>query len=124
MATIEDLRTELEADTDQVSSVITLIERLADEVQHNLDDPEALQEVVNGMRANRDALAAAVAANIAGSSTEPGATTEPGTGSTNTTTEPGTGGTDVGSEPPVTPTSPTGAVTEGSPVEGPATGTA
>lgn len=57
MATLEDIREELAVDTDQTHSIITLIERLADEVAQNIGDPAALQEIVDGMRANRQSLA-------------------------------------------------------------------
>jgi hypothetical protein len=46
-----------------VDSAIALIQALADKIENNIDDPAALQALVDELNAKQEALAAAVAAN-------------------------------------------------------------
>jgi len=46
-----------------VDSAIALIQELADQIEDNINDPAALQALVDELNAKQEALAAAVAAN-------------------------------------------------------------
>lgn len=70
------LENEVTRDADVNSSAATLIGRLADEVERLKGDPTALQALVDRMRAQNDALAAAVAA-VPGDGGTGGGTPEP-----------------------------------------------
>lgn len=60
---IENLRAEVERNQSVDSSAITLLNALAAKVEENINDPAALQALVDQVRASNDALAAAVSAN-------------------------------------------------------------
>jgi hypothetical protein len=60
------LEAELTRDNDVNSSAATLIEKLADEIEAAGGDKAKLDELVAKLRAQSDALAAAVAANTPG----------------------------------------------------------
>lgn len=62
---IDQLKKELERNRDQVASNKALIERLVTAAEDAKDDPEELQAVLDGFRANTDVLAAS-AANTSG----------------------------------------------------------
>lgn len=62
-AVIEQLRTEVERNSTVDSSAITLLETLADKIEQLKQNPTELQALVDSMRAQSDALAAAVVAN-------------------------------------------------------------
>jgi Mg2+ and Co2+ transporter CorA len=65
MAAIEDLQTEVSQNTDLTSSVVRLVDGLADQLEEALanNDTAAVQAVVDQMRSNNQSLADAVAAN-------------------------------------------------------------
>lgn len=73
MATIEELKAAVAANTEVTQSAVTLIGGLADKIEELKDDPEQLGELVTQLRADSSALAAAVAA-------VPGPVTPPGEG--------------------------------------------
>lgn len=75
MATIEELKAAVAANTEVTQSAVTLIGGLADKIEELKDDPEQLGELVTQLRADGEALAAAVSAN-----TPPGPVTPPGEG--------------------------------------------
>jgi len=85
--------------TDSVLGVVT---NLAATIEANKNDPTALQALADSLRANDDAVAAAVSANTTPApgpvATEPPVIVDPGTGGgTGTgTTDPGTSGTGGG----------------------------
>ena len=60
---IENLRAEVERNQAVDGSAITLLNALAAKVEENINDPAALQALVDQVRASNDALAAAVVAN-------------------------------------------------------------
>jgi hypothetical protein len=64
MATLADLKSAVERDTTVTQSAITLLQGLSAKLQEAIQsgDPAKLQELKDGIDANTDALAAAVAA--------------------------------------------------------------
>lgn len=60
---IENLRLEIERNKSVDDSAITLLNALAAKVEENINDPAALQALVDEVRNSNDALAAAVTAN-------------------------------------------------------------
>lgn len=81
---IDELKAALEANTSVTDSVVQAFNRFMDEAEEAKDDPEELQALIDGYRANTERLAAAVAASTpaepGGEATEPGAgeETDPG----------------------------------------------
>ncbi len=65
VAAIEDLQSEVQANTDLTGSVVRLVDGLADQLEEALanNDTAAVQVVVDQMRSNNQSLADAVAAN-------------------------------------------------------------
>ena len=65
MATLEELQAEVSQNTTAVDSASRLISGLADQLEEAManDDPEAVQALVDQLRSNNSALAAAVAEN-------------------------------------------------------------
>lgn len=63
MATVEEVKAAVAAESTVISSAVTLINGLAAQVEAAKTDPAALDEVIANMKASSDALAAAVAAN-------------------------------------------------------------
>lgn len=59
----EALKAQVEANTQVAESAITLIQGLAAKIEELKDDPAALQALADQLKAEDDALAAAVAAN-------------------------------------------------------------
>lgn len=66
MLDLSQLEAEVARDSDVNSSAATLISALADEVEATKGDPAKVQELADRLRAQSDALAAAVAANTPG----------------------------------------------------------
>jgi len=60
------LQAEIERDQAVNTSAITLLASLAAQLEANINDPAALQVLVDQLKSNQDALAAAVAANTPG----------------------------------------------------------
>ncbi len=60
------LQAEVTRDESVNSSAITLLGSLAAQIEASKNDPAALQALVDSLKANQDALAAAVAANTPG----------------------------------------------------------
>lgn len=67
----DQLEAEVTRDADVNSSASTLISRLADEIEAGKNDPVRLQGLVDRLRAQQDALAAAVAAVPTSESSSP-----------------------------------------------------
>ena len=65
MASIDDIQKAVEAQSSVIDSVETLIEGLVAQVQAAGVDPAKVQAVLDGIAANSDRLAAAVAKNTA-----------------------------------------------------------
>ena len=63
MANLEALTAEVAANTDATLSVVTLVDRLADELEAAQNDPAQVQALVDELRANNQSIAAAVSAN-------------------------------------------------------------
>lgn len=63
MATLEELETQVEANTDAEQSAIVLIEGIVAELEAAKNDPVRLQAAIDNLRGSGDALAAAVVAN-------------------------------------------------------------
>ena len=65
MATLDDVLAETARDTEVTASAVTLLNRLTQMVQDalNTGDPAKVQAVLDQVRGNTDALAAAVIAN-------------------------------------------------------------
>jgi hypothetical protein len=65
MAAIDDLQSEVSANTDLTGSVVRLVDGLADQLEQALqnNDTAAVQAVVDQMRSNNQSLAQAVANN-------------------------------------------------------------
>lgn len=63
MATLDQLTTDVAADTDAVNSAVTLINGLAQQIKDAGTDPVALKALTDKLEANTSALAAAVTAN-------------------------------------------------------------
>lgn len=57
---VEELTAAVASQRDVVNSVLTLIGQLADAVEENVDDPEALMALVDDIKDNTQALAEAV----------------------------------------------------------------
>ena len=62
-AAVAELTNEVTRDGDVVSSATTLISGLADQIAASANDPVAVRALAANLKANTDALAAAVAAN-------------------------------------------------------------
>lgn len=62
-AVIEQLRTEVERNSTVDASAITLLQTLADKIEQLKQNPTELQALVDSLRAQSDALAAAVVTN-------------------------------------------------------------
>lgn len=62
-AAINELREEVTALTTSSQSAIALLDRLTDMVEEAADDPAEIRAIVADVRAQREALGAAVAAN-------------------------------------------------------------
>lgn len=66
MASIQDIKAKVEAQTTVVSSAVTLLQQLSNKIQELVNtgaDPAAIQAVLDELNANTDALATAVTAN-------------------------------------------------------------
>lgn len=57
---IDELRTSVEAQQETIESVITLLSEVTTRVEDNVDDPDALREIIDDVRANTRKLADAV----------------------------------------------------------------
>lgn len=65
------LESEITRDADVNSSASSLLAQLFAEVEANKNNPAKIQEIVDRVKANNDALSAAVAANTPGSTPAP-----------------------------------------------------
>ena len=63
MSKFDVLTEEVAALTDVVASAVAVIDNLATQIEDAKDDPEEIAAIVADLRAQKDALAAAVAAN-------------------------------------------------------------
>ena len=63
MAHLDEITAEVDGIATVGQSVLTLVERLADEIEHHKDDPAALADLSTRLRTTKDALAAAVVAH-------------------------------------------------------------
>lgn len=98
-----DLQGEVARSTSVSASGAALIERLADAVEANQQDPAALQAIVDQLRSNTDGLAGAITANTPAEGTDAGdtgvgavppeASGEPASGLPGGGSEPGSGNT-------------------------------
>jgi len=75
MATLEELKGAVEANSAVIDSAVLLIGGLADKIEELKDNPEQLAELAGELRGSTAALAAAVAANT---SPEPAPEPAPG----------------------------------------------
>jgi hypothetical protein len=66
MLDLSALEAEVTRDDEVNSSAATLLKTLFDEVEASKNDPVAIQAIVDRVRSQNDALAAAVAANTPG----------------------------------------------------------
>jgi chromosome segregation ATPase len=62
-AQLEALQAEVARNASVIDSAMLLIDALADQIEAAQDDPAALQELANSLRASSDKLAGAVAEN-------------------------------------------------------------
>jgi chromosome segregation ATPase len=70
-AVIEQLRAEVERNSSVDASAITLLQTLADKIEQIKNSPAELQTLVESLRSQSDALAAAVVANTPAEGGEP-----------------------------------------------------
>jgi hypothetical protein len=63
MPVMDDLRNEVESTKGQTASIIALVGEFAKYVEAHKTDPVALQQYVDDLKANNQAIADAVAAN-------------------------------------------------------------
>ena len=63
MATLDEIKAAVARDTEVTSSAITLLRSIHQQLEEAKADPVKLQEVLDGLNANTDALAAAVSEN-------------------------------------------------------------
>lgn len=70
MAKVDDLISEVASDTDAVSSLENVIDTLIATVEANKTDPAKLQQVLDGMKSNRDRI---VQATLKGTPADPNA---------------------------------------------------
>lgn len=71
MATLDTLTADLQANTDVTSSVLTLIQTLAQEIKDAGTDPVALKALTDKLEQNTKSLSDAVAANTPAAPTPP-----------------------------------------------------
>ena len=63
LATLADLKEQVNRNTAVTQSAITLIQELAQKIEDLKDDPQELQALANELKGSADALASAVTAN-------------------------------------------------------------
>lgn len=63
MATLDDIKAKVDAETAVVASAVTLLGELSAAIKANVNDPVALQALADSIDAQSASLAAAVAAN-------------------------------------------------------------
>ena len=61
--TLDDLKTQVQANTDAEDASATLLGQLADIIKANANDPAKVQALGDQLKAHADALAAAIVAN-------------------------------------------------------------
>lgn len=62
-AQLDALQQQVQTNNTLIGSAITLIQGLADQIAANMNDPAALQQLVDDLRAQDDALSQAITAN-------------------------------------------------------------